>query len=271
MYDENDDTQPLVLEEVEETEADPQEEEEEELLAVQFGDEEIKPEEEPEETGLVKHLREQLREQSRELRTYRKQAPAVQDDPEPVIGKEPDLEDFDYDTEAYREAVRKHTQTAIDHEKWQSRQAERQRATEAKQQEVAARVAEQRRNLHAPDYDAVKDRVQETLNDMQMGILLNGVDNPAAVVYALGKRPALLDKLAGMENIAKFAVELGKVEKDIKLVKKSTAPKPESIPRGSAPISGGSHAKQLAKLEAEAAKSGNRTALIRYKKENNLN
>ena len=65
-------------------------------------------------------------------------------------------------------------------------------------------------------------------------------------------------------KLAKFAAELGKLEKDLK-VSKPTKPAPAdtNLRSNAAPSSS---SKKLAGLEAEANRTGDRTKLIAYKK-----
>ncbi len=227
---------------------------------ITFGDADD-PEPEPE-TPLIKQLRQQVRELSKRV----KHAPAeVDDDPEPVIPPRKKLEDFDYiqeELDAYDEAREKVILATAD---WKVRQAERERSRQAQQDAQAQAIETQRRALNVPDYEASSQKVRDRLTDTQIGIIINGTDNPAAVIYALGKSETRLDQIAGEGNMAKFAVMLGKLEKDMKVMKRKPAA-PESRVTGATASASISSDKELARLEKEAEKTGDRTKVVAYKR-----
>jgi hypothetical protein len=86
------------------------------------------------------------------------------------------------------------------------------------------------------------------------------------VVYALGKNPAELKRIAAITEPVKFAFAIAKLEDKVKVTPKKTAPPPERVIKGSAQISAGSSDKRLDSLRAEAIKTGNSNKLMAYKR-----
>lgn len=240
----------------------PADNEEAEDTVIGFSDEE----EAVDETSLVKRLRDQNRELSRRLHQKAKANDA--DDPEPKVSDEPGaLSDYDYDEDRFRDAWTKHKSELKAHVEWQAREASRKSQREQAQNEQTRRVEQQRRALGVRDYDDRAAIVKDRLSEAQLGILINAADDPARVIYALGRSETRLDMLASEENLAKFAATIGKLEKDIK-VSKRKAPAPESMVRGataSSAVSGDD--KYLAQLEKEAERTGDRSKIIAYNRQ----
>jgi len=106
--------------------------------------------------------------------------------------------------------------------------------------------------------------VQDTLNETQQGIILQGAENPAIVVYALGKDEERAKKLASINDPIKFAFEVAKLETQMKVTRRRPSTQPEKIISGSEKIVGGAD-KQLEKLRKEAQKTGDFSKVIAYK------
>jgi hypothetical protein len=96
----------------------------------------------------------------------------------------------------------------------------------------------------------------------------------ALVVYALSKNTGLANRLVSITNPIKLAAEVAKIEKEIKVRKKSNAGKivPEGTLKGNATgaVATSKVDKQLAKLEKEARETGDRTLVAKFKRENNI-
>jgi hypothetical protein len=118
-------------------------------------------------------------------------------------------------------------------------------------------------SLKVPDYDEAEEAVQQSLDVTQQGIIVQGADNPALVVYALGKNPRKAQELSDIKDPVKFAFAVAKLEKELKVTKKA-APPPETTVKGTARVSG-SVDSTLDRLREKAAKTGDYTEVIRYK------
>ncbi len=226
--------------------------------------------EQEEETPLVKNLRDQIRDRDRKLAQSRRSPVVTNDDPEPQVAERPrSVAEFDYDEDRFNAAIDEHLAAKEAHGAWKSRQTEREATHRAAQEEQAKRFEQKKNALGVKDFDTRRDTVTSVLSDAQTAVLLNGVDDPARMIAALGAPGAAsrLSLLAGEENLARFAVMLGKMEKEVKVTKKS-APAPETMVRGATAslISGGVD-KHLERLEKEAERSGDRSKVQKYKRD----
>lgn len=218
-------------------------------------------------TPLVKRLRDQLRESQRRERANRRE-PANNADPEPTILARPrSTADFDYDEDRFNEAMDAYEASRDAHAEWKGRQADRDAQRRAVQDEQARKIEQQKNALGVSDYDARSSVVKDALTEGQLAVLINGADNPAQVIYALGRSQSRLDMLAGEQNLARFAVMLGKMEKDIKVSKKSP-PAPDSPVRGATgSLTATTADKKLAALEKEAERTGDRSKIAAYRRQ----
>lgn len=255
------DTDELVLDDEAVVGFEDEQQEDEGDVVIAFADDE-----QEEETPLVKKLRDQLREAQR--RANRQRAEVVEDDPEPFVPDEPSEDDAGWDFDKFREAMRAREKAVLAHADWKARQAERDSARQRAADEQAKRVEQQKNALGIKDYDARSETVQATLSEQQLAVLINAADDPARMIAALGAPGAAsrLAMLAGEGNLARFAAMLGKMEKEIKVIKK-TAPAPESQVRGATATLTQTEDKHLARLEREAEKTGDRSAIQAYRRE----
>ena len=262
---------PQVEEELtEEPEAAPEAEAEAEPdeVTVTIGDDapaDPEPERAPE---WVRELRKSHRELQRKVREYEeKAAQTVAPVAIPTLGAKPKLEDHDYDTDRYEAALEawyRQKDTVEAARKQAEAQAEAQR--KARQDKLEG-YAKAKAELRVKDYEDAEATVQESLNTVQQGVLLQGADNPALVVYALGKNPKKAKELAAISDPVKFAFAVAKLEAQLKVNPAKRPPAPERTLTGSsAPISGTVDS-TLERLRAEAERTGDMTKVIRYKQQ----
>lgn len=212
------------------------------------------------ETGLVKHLRTQLTEQRKELDRLRKSAPQAQTI---EVGEKPTLAGCEYDEDAYEQA--------LDQWKETKRKAEAQVADAQQVQKQAADAwAEEVQGHHAkkaalkfPDMQEAEDVAVASLTEVQQAVIVKAASNSALVMYALGKHPAKLAELSKITDPIKLAVAVSKLEGKMSVTKRGGPPEPERIARGSASSAGAD--KHLERLEKDADRTGDRTALIAYR------
>ena len=251
-----------------EVEADAEAKVEPDEVVVTIGDEtpaEQEPERAPE---WVRELRKSHRELQRKVREYEEKAaqPTAQT-AIPTLGAKPKLEDHDYDTDRYETALEawyKQRDVVEAAKRQQQQQAEeQQRVWQSKLDNYAKAKAE----LKVRDYEDAEATVQESLNTVQQGVLLQGADNPALVVYALGKNPKKAKELAAISDPVKFAFAVAKLEAQLKVNPAKRPPAPERTLAGSsAPISGTTDS-TLDRLRAEAERTGDMTKVIRYRQQ----
>lgn len=219
----------------------------------------------------VRNLRKEYRELKRENAELKAaQAKAAAPEPEIEVGEKPTLEGCKYDEDEYERQLLEWTERKRQAD---ARQAEVKQQREAAQKDWQSRVetfAQQREALKQPDIDDAEAVVASKLSREQMAVIVKGTGqyNSAAIVYALGKSPARLEKLAEIRDPVDFAIAIGRLSSEVKVrpQKKSTV-KPEEPVKGSAPLSSKPWKKRLEQMEAEAERTGNRTAIIQYKRE----
>ena len=244
---------------------DEDETEEIEEVVVSIGEEAPPPEEHTPAPEWVKELRKtnrELQRQNRELQGRLQTAPA---EIKPVvIGNKPKLEDHDYDAEAYEEALanwfERKRQADDVNAKQEAEVMNQQKAWQAKLDGYGKAKAE----LRVKDFEDAEEVAQQVFSITQQGVLLQGADNPALVVYALGKNPAKAKELAEIKDPVKFAFAVAKLEKDLKVTNRRQAPAPERIISGTGRSSGAVDS-TLERLRADAERTGNMTKVIQYK------
>ena len=202
-----------------------------------------------------------VREENRELKRQLKQREAQQM-PQQVLREEPTLDDHDYDDEAFKQ----------DYAQWLQEKQQIDAQVQAERQKYQQYHERYKADVDAikakaPDYDEVELSVVDVLSEQKQGLLQMLVDNPAKVVYALGKNsPAQLDKLSKLDDI-QFAKQIVLMEMQMSSKTKSrnqNKPKPKTHELEGA--AGGADTR-LAKLEAEADRTGDRSKVAAYKKQ----
>jgi hypothetical protein len=247
-----------------EVEAEPPEgDEDDEVLVIFEGEGGAPPPSEQPDNSVLRELRARNRELTRELEAKNRQ----QEPPRIEVGDKPTLETCEFDTDKFEQ----------EYEAWQARKAQADRqnaeALKAQQQQQEAwntRVAEvgkQFTDLKAKDLPRALEEVQSAFNETQQAVLTWAPKNSAAVTLYLGRNPAKAAELAKISNPIALAGELGRLEGKLTVTNKRNAPPPpEQIVRGSAPLSAPVD-KHLERLEAEAARSGDRTKVVQYKRQ----
>ena len=236
-----------------------------EEVVVSIGEEAPPPEEHTPAPEWVKELRKTNRELQRQNRELQARVQAAPPETKPVvIGNKPKLEDHDYDADKYEEALtdwfdRKRQADEVN-AKQEAEVMNQQKAWQAKLDGYGKAKAE----LRVKDYEDAEAVAQEVFSITQQGVLLQGADNPALVVYALGKNPAKAKELAEIKDPVKFAFAVAKLEKDLKVTNRRQAPAPERIVTGTGRSSGAVDS-TLERLRADAERTGNMTKVIAYK------
>jgi hypothetical protein len=234
-------------------------------LVVSIGEEAPPSDEQSRAPEWVRDLRKRDRENVKrikelEARLQEKEQPAAV-----ALPAKPTLEGCDYDAEAFEaklstwyDAKRAHDETAA-----QQRKAQEQ--AEAAWQAKVASYQESKAKLPAHDVDEAEDLVKATFNETQWAILVDGLDNPALVIYALGKNPAKAKELAAVGSLSRFAVLAGRLETEVKTSKRATKPSPETSITGLAAGGVKGSDATLERLREEAMRTGNMTRLVEYK------
>lgn len=206
------------------------------------------------------------RRMERELEELRAKLPK----PEPTLGAKPTLDQFDYDETKFSEA----------YDNWMERKAAMDRADQQKLDEQRRQEEEvenfkksykaRAESLGVDDFQESEAEVGAMLNQTQSGLLMRGADDPAALVYALSKSPTRLIELSRITDPVKFTVAIAKLEIALS-TRKTSRPAPE--PRISSERSSSGHSASssaLEKLRDEAARTGDYSKVVAYKKQNNI-
>lgn len=249
-------------------EAEPEQAEPDEVT-VTIGDEAPQVDAEQERApAWVRELRKSHRELQRKVREYEERersAPAASQ-PKPPPPK-PKLEDHDYDTDRYETALESWYRQRDAHEA-----AERKAREAAEEQDRAWKskleaYGKAKADLRVRDYDEAEHAVMEAFSVTQQGVVLQGSENPALLVYALGKNPKRAKELSGITDPVRFAFAVAKLEAQLKVQPRAKPPAPEkTVPAGSAPVSGNSE-QTLERLREEASKTGDFTKVLRFKQQ----
>jgi len=235
-------------------------------VIVSIGEEAPPPEEQTHAPEWVRELRKtnrELQRQNRELQS--KLQTTAQTENKPVmLGAKPKLEDHDYDADKYEEALtnwfERKRQADDVNAKQEAEVMTQQKAWQAKLDGYGKAKAE----LRVKDFEDAEAVAQELFNVTQQGIMLQGADNPALVVYALGKNPKKAKELSDIKDPVKFAFAVAKLEKELKVTNRRAAPPPERIVSGTGRSSGAVDS-TLERLREEAARTGNMTKVIQYR------
>ena len=236
-----------------------------EEVVVSIGEEAPPPEEHTPAPEWVKELRKTNRELQRQNRELQARVQTAPPETKPVvIGNKPKLEDHDYDADKYEEALanwfERKRQADDANAKQEAEVMNQQKAWQAKLDGYGKAKAE----LRVKDFEDAEEVAQQVFSITQQGVLLQGADNPALVVYALGKNPAKAKELAEIKDPVKFAFAVAKLEKDLKVTNRRQAPAPERIVTGTGRSSGAVDS-TLERLREDAARTGNMTKVIAYK------
>lgn len=216
----------------------------------------------------VKELRKNHRELQRENRELKEKVKAVtgaETKPAP-LGVKPTLEGCDYDAEKFEAelATWYDKKRQVDDQEAQAKAAEenQKKAWQAKLDSYT----KAKTDLKVKDFDEVEVVAQEMLSVTQQGIILQGSENPALMVYALGKNPKKAKELSSITDPVKFAFAVAKLETQLKVTNRKAAPPPEKVVRGSG-SSAGTVDSHLDRLRADAEKTGDYSKVVAYKKQ----
>ena len=236
-------------------------------VVVSIGEESPPQEEEARAPEWVRELRKANREKERKIRELEAKLNATATETKPVaLSKKPTLESCDFDSDEYEKKL-----AAWYDEKRQFDAAEAdavaQRDAEAKAwQDKLDSYAKARASLKVRDYEDAEAFALDTFNVTQQGIVLQGSDNPALIIYALGKSQKRAKELASITDPVKFAFAVAKLETQLKVTNRKAAAAPErTITTGGGRISG-SVDSTLDRLREEALKTGDMSKVMAYKR-----
>jgi len=236
--------------------------EEEEAQAV----EEDVSQEEAKAPSWVKNLRKQNRELQKKLKEYESNTSTVKAEIE--LPPKPRLSDFDYDDDAYENALDSwHNQK----QKVENVKQTHKQKIEQQQAEFNAKIQEYNNNItklniDKSKFDEAEEIVKSIFDTQQQNIMVLYAKDPAKLVYALGRDEDLAEDLAKITDPVKFAVEIAKHEVKVNMKKTKPVPPAERKVNATANVSALSPDKKLEQLRAKAGSTGDYSELIKYKK-----
>lgn len=246
---------------------------EDEEFVITVGDEEPEPSDDDDFSGKpaptwVKDLRKKEREARKRIKELEAQVQQAKPADKPIeVGPKPKLADFDYDEDQFESAVEQwHERKRQVEQQQAAKQAEEEKAKQAWQTKMQS-YEERRQNVASKvrDFEEVEEAAKDKLTATQQGILIHAAKNPELILYHLGKNPKKAQELSEITDPIQFAFAAAKLDSQMKIQTRKPSTQPERKPSGSAGLSGVVDQK-LAQLEAKAAKTGDRTELIKYKK-----
>jgi len=205
-----------------------------------------------------------LRRANRELAKKLHQAERGQQPQRIEVGEKPTLAACDYDEDRFEADLDSWKQRKAAADRAETEQQERAKSEQEAWTQRAANYTADKAKLRVADYAVAEDEVFSTLSEQHQALILM-TEKPAALVYALSRDPAKLEELSKLD-LARAAMLVGKLEDKVTVTTKRKLPQPDRPIRGDAPVSAASADKELARLEKEADRTGNRTALIAYRK-----
>lgn len=216
----------------------------------------------------VKEVRQQNRELQRQKRELEQKLAEKDQAAAPgavKVGEKPTLEGCDFDADRFEADLTAwhERKRAADEQATQQRKEQEQAQADWQGKLTAYNTA--KAGLKVVDYEDAEAVVLEALNPTQQAIIINGADKPELVVYALGKNPAKAKELASIKDPVKYAFAVAKLETQLKVTPRKAPPPAEKAVRGSA--AGTSMDSTLARLEADADRTGDRSKVIAYKRE----
>ena len=242
-------------------------EDDSEEVVISIGEEAPPQEEEARAPEWVRELRKSNREKERKIRELEAKLSATATETKPVtLGKKPTLEDCDYDSDEFEVKLAEWYEQKREYDAAEANAAA-QRDAEAKAwQDKLDSYAKAKASLKVRDYEDAEAFALDTFNVTQQGIVLQGSDNPALIIYALGKNTKRAKELASINDPVKFAFAVAKLETQLKVTNRKAAASPErTITSGGGRISG-SVDSTLERLREEALKTGDLSKVMAYKR-----
>ena len=219
----------------EETLAEDDESEADDDFVVSFGDE-VETDEKPEaDSSVLRVVRQNAREEKRKRKELEKKLEELTAQQPVELGAKPTLRDCDYDDTKFEVEL-------IAYNERKTAVAEKAKSEETKQAVVT-----------------------DILSVTQQSVLVQVAENPAQLVYALGKYPNKAEELAKITNPVQLAAAIARMENKMSVPSKKSKPAPERRMKSGATVVV-SGEKKLEQLRAKAEESGDYSEVRAHKR-----
>jgi hypothetical protein len=218
---------------------------------------------------LVRKLRAEIRDRNRQLRDLERR---VQSSAPPAIvsaGPEPTLEGCDHDEARFKSEYATWMRRKVEADATAENARKTQEQQQAQWTRRLATVDAEVSRMRLPEADDAREAFETQLSPLQQAIILSGPDDAkmsGQLRYAIGRNPTVAQRIAKIEDPVKFTLAIAELMHKMKVTKKGAPPPPEKRVRTGTPGrgAGGGVDNQLARLQAEAAKTGNYTKVTAY-------
>lgn len=215
----------------------------------------------------VRELRKSNREKERKIRELEAKLTTTATENKPVaLGAKPSLEECDYDSDLYESKLSDWYDRKRDADQAEAQARKSQQAEADAWSEKLTSYNKAKASLKVRDYEESEAIVLDNLSETQQGIIIHGSDNPALLIYALGKNTKRAKELASINDPVKFTFAVAKLETQLKVTNRKASTAPErTIANGGGRLSGAIDS-TLDRLRAEALQTGDLSKVMAYKR-----
>ena len=244
-----------------------EDEDDEDEVVISIGEESPPQDEEVRAPAWVRELRKSNREKERKIRELEAKLNTTATETKPVaLVSKPTLESCDYDSDEYEQKLAEWYEHKREYDAAEANVAAQRDAESKAWQDKLDSYAKAKSSLKVRDYDEAEATALDTFDVTQQGIVLQGSDNPALLIYAIGKSAKRAKELAAITDPVKFAFAVAKLETQLKVTNRRAATAPERTITTSGGRVSGSIDSQLERLRAEALKTGDLSKVMEYKR-----
>ena len=180
------------------------------------------------ESELIRVLRQRLKDQRKDFAEQRR-APA---DTPIVVGDKPTMEANDYDEDRYSAELDAWHDRKRQAEERDRRQTEEQQQQQQKWQQVTERYNAGKAALPYRDKDDAEEAAFAVLPDTARAIIAKVADDPAKMIYALGRSPGKLAELAKIDDPLELVKAITKMEAKVTTKTGKRPPDPDRPLKG---------------------------------------
>ncbi len=217
----------------------------------------------------VKEVRNANRTLKKENRELRQKLDSGTDEKPVELGPMPTVEDADYDPALHAKKVGEWYERKEIIKNQEAEKTALQEKQNADWTKVENNYNEKKADVKVDDFDEAEETFKSDFSDFQQGVILEMADNPAVLVYALGKHPQYARELAEIKTPAKFLAAAIRLESKLNYTKGKSTPAPEGSVKGTGSLAGRKGKKSELDLLRETAKeSGDYSKVVAYRREN---